>query len=72
MYGVQKVKSALQHIVLAPWRSGPVGTTFYNPVEVSSVPSAFLIVFEKEMFALSPKNTCERSSLSLAGTISVS
>ena len=28
---VQKVKSALQHVVLAPWRSGPV-EIFYIPL----------------------------------------
>ena len=48
---VQKVKNALQHVVLAPWRNVPVGT-FYNPLEVSSSPPAIFLFLEKKMFAL--------------------
>ena len=45
---VQKVKSASSHVVLPPWRSGPVGT-FDNPLAVSSNPPAyFFIILKKE------------------------
>ena len=37
---VQKVKSASHHVVLAPWRSGPVGM-FYNPLESEFKPPCF-------------------------------
>ena len=53
-YLVQKVKSALQHIVLAPWRGGPVGT-LQNPLEVRSIPLAIIFCFWKRNVR-SPKN----------------
>ena len=47
---VQKVKSASNQVVLAPWRSDPV-ETFYSPLEVSSSPLLlFVLVFVKGMF----------------------
>ena len=48
---IQKVKSALQHVVLAPWRSGPVGTFYSSSLEVSSNPPVFL--FSKKECSLS-------------------
>ena len=47
---VQKVKSALERVVLAPWRRGPVGT-FNNHLEVSTSPAVFFC-FSKGMFTL--------------------
>ena len=46
---VRKVKRAPHHVVLAPWRSGSVGT-FFNPLDVSSSPSAFFLFLKKECF----------------------
>ena len=54
---VQKVKSALQHVVLAPWCNGPVQKV-KSAVQHSTGTVARSV--------RSPKNTCERSSLSLA------
>ena len=43
---VQKVKNAPHRVVLAPWRSGSIGTFWScNPLEVSLNPSAFLFCF---------------------------
>ena len=44
--GMLKVP-ALKYEVLAPWRSGPIGT-FYNPLEVSSVPPVYFSFLKKE------------------------
>ena len=44
LLGTERKKSALQHVVLASWRSRPVETP-YNPLQVNSSPPIIIFCF---------------------------